>query len=369
MTNRRTFLGLGVATAALPPRLHAEDAADVRDGLPAWANQAIGAAVTRYRAWKGADETISFTFVTDIHSRLMEMPAQPNFADSRFHVLFAEAAADRAGCDFLVDGGDHDYDNGVKSDDEALARMAVTEKVYRDYARRPVLFCLGNHDHGNYLGRKTRPISSELFGETFNGLADRHGFKLTFGANKSWGYFDVPGKKFRAIFCNTSDEAYYGMSAGQIAFVKQALESMPTGWAAAAFGHFCVFDEIGHWKQYQDGSAMKGKTAFIDMLQGFVKQRPNDLVGYFCGDSHFDNQLEYKGVNWTISQGYGGVGRDNLPWGARNLGWVRRDAEMLFELVAVKPSAGEFRVFRVGKGGEGCDRTCCYLNVFPRPAK
>ena len=28
----------------------------------------------------------------------------PDFSNSRFHVLFAQAAADRAGCDFLVDG-------------------------------------------------------------------------------------------------------------------------------------------------------------------------------------------------------------------------------------------------------------------------
>ena len=51
-----------------------------------------------------------------------------------------------------------------------------------------------------FLGRKTRPISSARFGDTFNGLAERHGFKVVFGENRSWGYFDVPDKRFRAVF-------------------------------------------------------------------------------------------------------------------------------------------------------------------------
>ena len=355
---RKGFL-FGTAAAAVTVRVGAAN--DIRDGLPAWANAQIDEAVARYKAWKGADETVAFTFITDVHSRLTAKTAPIDFSNSRYHALFVQAAADRAGCDFLVEGGDHDYDNGCKSDEEALQRMAMAESVYHDYKARPVLFCLGNHDHGPFLGRKTRPISSELFGNTFNGLAERHGFKLVFGDNRSWGYFDVPGKRFRAIFCNTSDDGYYGISQSQIDFVANALKSMPQDWTAAAFGHFCVFNEIGHWKRYQNGDVAKGKQAFMAALEAFAKERPNALTGYFCGDSHFDNEMEFHGVNWTISQGYGGVDKANKPWGARTVAFSR-GKEMLFELVAVKPSVGEFRVFRVGAGGAAFDRTCFYFN-------
>ncbi|MGN0846025.1 MAG: metallophosphoesterase family protein [Kiritimatiellia bacterium] len=351
---RKSFL-FGVAATAASAR------GGARDGLPDWANAQIDEAVARYRAWKGADETVAFTFVTDVHSRLTETAAPIDFANSRHHVLFTQALADRAGCDFLVDGGDHDFENACKSDEEALKRMAVSEGVYRDYAAKPVLFCLGNHDHGPALGRTTRPISSARFGDTFNGLAERHGFKLVFGENRSWGSFDVPGKRFRAIFCNTSDCAYYGLSQGQIDFVAQALASMPADWTAAAFGHYCVFDEIGHWKQYQNAKGIPGRQAFMATLEAFAKERPNALTGYFCGDSHFDNEMELRGVNWTISQGYGGVNRANKPWGARTTPFDRA-RQMLFELVAVKPARGEFRLFRVGAGGAACDRTCHYFN-------
>ena len=330
--------------------------------LPDWADARINEAVARYRAWKGADETVAFTFMTDVHSAQTNGCDAVDFADSRYHVLFAQVAADRAGCDFLVDAGDHDFDNGCKSPEEALARLASVESVYHGYSARPVLFCLGNHDHGPYPpGGGTRPISSELYGETFNGLAVRHGFTLVFGDNRSWGYYDVPGKRFRAIFCNTSDDCYYGFSRSQIDFVERALATMPDGWTAAVFGHYCLFEEIGHWKHFQQGGRVVNKAEFMKVLQDFAKERPNGLAGVFCGDSHFDNALEFRGVNWTISQGYGGVSPDNLPWGARTVGFDR-SCDMLFELVAIKPKTGQFRVFRVGAGGAAFDRTCDHIN-------
>lgn len=331
-----------------------------RGGFPSWAETQLDDAVARFKAWKGDDEVVAFTFVTDIHSRTTEQVDPPDFGDSRYHVLFTFAAADRAGCDFLVDGGDHDYEMGKPAPDEPLRRMAATEAIYRAYSSKPVLFCLGNHDHGPFLGKgMPRPISSALFGDTFNGLSERHGFKLTFGSNRSWGYYDVPGKKFRAVFCNTSDFGYYGMSEDQLGFVRRALETLPEGSTAAVFGHFCVFDEIGHWKGAAD--CAKGKAAFMKVLESFAKRRPNALVGYFCGDSHFDNELEFRGVNWTVSQGYGGVGRHDKPWGARFMPFDRTNA-MCFELVGIKPSVGEFKMFRVGNGGVACDRACIYFN-------
>lgn len=350
---RKGFL-MGTAAAAC---IRVSRADDIRGGLPAWANAQIDAAVARYRAWKGADEAVAFTFMTDVHSRLTARSNPIDFGNSRYHALFAQAAADRAGCDFLVDGGDHDYDLACPSREEAFARMAVTESVYRDYAARPVLFCMGNHDHGS--GAAGRPISSARFGETFNGLAERHGHALVFGENRSWGHFDVPGKKFRAIFCNTSDEGYYGFSRSQLAFVENALDAMPEGWTAAVFGHYCVFDEIGHWKRYQPVGVTR-KAEFMALLEAFAQKRPTALTGYFCGDSHFDNEMELRGVNWTVSQGYGGVGLADKPWGARTVAFSR-GREMLFELVGVKPSRGEFRLFRVGAGGEAFDRTCLYF--------
>lgn len=359
-TTRREFLIGATAATAAAPVLAATDAASTAGGLPAWANAQIDAAVARYLAWKGADETVAFTFMTDIHSWCATRPEKPDFTNSRYHVLFAQAAADRAGCDFLVDGGDSDFELECKSDEVSFARMAIAESVYRDYAARPVLFCLGNHDHGPLLKRKRPPISSARFGETFNGIAERHGFKLSFGANKSWGYYDVPEKKFRAIFCNSSDGAYYGYSPEQVAFVAAALDALPEGWTSMAFCHLCPFLEIGHWRRSQYRKEIPGRADFVRTLETFAKARPKALAGCFCGDSHFDAELEWHDVNWTVSQGYGGIGRRDRPYGVRVTPPFSRSKKMLFELVGVKPSVGEFRVFRAGAGGEACDRVCDY---------
>ena len=66
--NRREFLKLGSVAAALPAvRSFGAEAG----GLPPWAEAKIDEAVTRFRAWKGKDEVVAFTFVTDVHSHLL----------------------------------------------------------------------------------------------------------------------------------------------------------------------------------------------------------------------------------------------------------------------------------------------------------
>lgn len=359
--SRREFLKFGAAVAVLHGFAAPEEG--IRPDIPNWARKEIDAAVNRFRCWKGDDEVVAFVFLTDIHSCIESMPQRPDFSDSRFHALFAQVAADQAGCDFIVDGGDHDYERGPQSTEALQNRMSVTEAVYSGCTSRPVLFCLGNHDHGAARKGAERPISSAMFGDRFNGLAVRHGHRIVFGENRSWGYYDVPDKKFRAIFVNTSDEGYYGFSTSQLEFIDKALASLPDGWVAALFGHYCVLNEIGHWKQYEETDFAKRKQEFIGILKAFVRRRPNDLAGYFCGDSHFDNEQELAGINWTISQGYGGIDRANLPWGARRTEFSRKE-NMLFELVAVKAAIGEFKVFRVGAGGAGRDRLCCFHNKF-----
>ena len=91
---RKGFL-LGTAATAATVRVCAAE--DIRGGLPAWANRQIDEAVARYRAWKGADETVAFTFMTDLHSHLTAKAVPLDFSNARYHVLFAQAAADRAG--------------------------------------------------------------------------------------------------------------------------------------------------------------------------------------------------------------------------------------------------------------------------------
>lgn len=366
---RRDFIRSGMF-AGLAAGTGCQSASSCCRSIPSWADVRIEDAVSRYRWWRGDDLVVSFVFMTDVHSFMLERPVVPDYSDSRYHVLFAQEAADRLNCDFMVDGGDHDFENLVTSKDEALRRLGVSKSFYDGYRNRPNLFCMGNHDHGPEIGG-TRPVASSLFGDAFNGIAERNGFKICFGRDRSFGYYDIPGKQFRAVFVNTSDEGYEGFSVEQLRFVEKALISVPERWSIAVFGHICVMDEIGHWKRSQRGQAgLARKAEFISVLERFVRLRPNDFVGYFCGDSHFDNAFELNGVNYTISQGFGGCDEIDVPWGAWRAPLFDRNVpgtfarETLFEIVGVKPEKHVFKMFRVGAGGAIYDRQCLYANAM-----
>ena len=87
----------------------------------------------------------------------------------------------------------------------------------------------------------------------------------------------------------------------------------------------------------------------------FSKNEDCRLAGNLCGDSHFDAQQYEKGVNVVISQGYGGIGPDNLPKHGRYTRFST-SRTMLVDLVALKPEKRVMRLFRLGAGGEKMDR-------------
>ena len=340
------------------------------DQIPGWARKEIDAAVARYKAWKGADETVAFTVITDVHSRLQTLPKPIDWGDSLAHQILVQHAADAADCDFLADLGDHDFQIGFKNQVEMDVRLGTTVDIYKG-CKRPVLFALGNHDHG----RRSHYLSSERFGETLNGLMATHGHAFRAGANKSWGYYDIPAKKTRMFVLNSSDEGYYGYSRSQLQFVADNLK-LPEGWTAAACQHFCIQTKIGHWRSFASTHALR-EGIFIKMVEAFVagkaggedgitwdftKNRDTRFAGCFFGDSHYDNHLLENGVHYTITQGYGGIGDTDFPTnnGAFKVPWFNRSGQMLFDLVAFKPSKRELKIFRIGAGGPARDRGYAY---------
>ncbi len=344
--------------------------ADGKD-LPAWASAEIEKALARYRAWKGDDMTAAFTFVTDVHSRRAEIAEPVDWKDSKAHIPLAIRTAVLADADFVADLGDHDLDRMSTSRETLERRIASTVAIYES-CPLPVLFCQGNHDHGRPLpGEKEPPVSNARFGETFNTLAGRRGHKLVLSDDKSWGYYDMPAKRTRAIFLNTSDSAYYGYSEKQVQFFADALR-VPKGWAVVALQHYCIVSAIGHWRSWREKEAFTGKNAALvqriaeDMIGrgkgsengvtwDFTAGEGGSFAGFFCGDSHFDHQIDWQNVHYTISQGYARCSDYNLSYGAVCTPF-ERDRMCLFELVAVKPEKGMVKVFRVGAGGEARDR-------------
>lgn len=352
-----------------------------RVAIPDWAKKEIAATLARYNAWKGDDMTVAFPLVTDVHCRPHTLPSDlSNFADPKMHLFFAQQAGEEANADFIADLGDIDLDfafettaDGKKKirpykPEEFMSRVAVQQAIYSE-SKLPVLCAVGNHDHA--LNRFTSAQFGKAFNVTINQGKD---FKITLCPTGDYGYYDMPGKKARAIFLNTSDDGYYGYSIAQLEFIVNALASMQENWTAVIMQHFCIQHEIGHWATSIPHVRAKRQDIVIRIMEDFVAHRKGELegvkwnfensgkrwlAGCLAGDSHIDNYLKCNGVDYIISQGYGPMAAFNVIPGA-HLTTFDSSKQMLIDFVAIKPAKHEVKIFRLGAGGAERDRGYLY---------
>lgn len=353
------------------------------DALPGWAEAEIAAAVTRYESWKGTNETVALVCVTDIHGRKLGISDLKDFSDPRMHIRFATVCAERIEASLIADLGDHDFDwvcstfKNVSEREKAIdRRFSDLKELYADALKsRPVLFCMGNHDHhfAKRNGEWDVDVTSVRFGEELNELSVRAGHTIVLSPCKSWGYYDIPDKKMRVFFLNTHDAGYCGYSTSQLQFVADSLASLEPGWQAAIVQHYCIYRPIGNWMSWKADRCGKGKE-MIRLLEDFVRRRKGEgggakwnftfvkdafFAGLFCGDSHFDNQIEVNFVHYTVFQGYGYCSSREQAYGSVVTPFDR-SRMMLFDIVAFKPATLEVHTFRVGAGGAARDRTYRY---------
>ena len=340
-----------------------------RVAIPDWAKKEIAATLARYNAWKGDDMTVAFPLVTDVHCRPHTLPSDlSNFTDPKMHLFFAQQAGEEANADFIADLGDIDLDF-------AFETTADGKKKIRPYkpeefmSRLPGLCAVGNHDHA------LNHFTSAQFGKAFNvTLNQGKDFKITLCPTGDYGYYDIPGKKARAIFLNTSDDGYYGYSIAQLEFIVNALASMQENWTAIIMQHFCIQHEIGHWATSIPHVRAKRQDIVIRIMEDFVAHRKGELegvkwnfenggkhwlAGCLAGDSHIDNYLKCNGVDYIISQGYGPMAAFNVIPGA-HLTNFDSSKQMLIDFVAIKPAKHEVKIFRLGAGGAERDRGYLY---------
>lgn len=79
---RRQFISGSLASAALLAR---GDVTASVDGFafPDWAVRQIDDGVRRYFDWKGADETVAFPLITDVHSKVFGLPDPNDWRDPK----------------------------------------------------------------------------------------------------------------------------------------------------------------------------------------------------------------------------------------------------------------------------------------------
>lgn len=343
--------------------------------IPSWVDTQIDETRTRFEAWRGADSVIVFPIVTDIHAAEPYFSNPPNFADTKYHILFAQRAAIRFGADFMADLGDIGFDRDKKwkpsTKEAALHRLEAQVNLYKDFPL-PVLFAMGNHDSGRAYGSffSELKMTAEEYGALFNGMIKRRGTPLVTGPGDDYGYYDVPEKKCRVFFLNTSDSGEIGYSAEQLSFLADHLR-MPENYCAVILQHICIHPTIGKWRPVRASTIPNGDLCIkilSDFIQGtkggseniswdFSSNKGTSLAGVISGHSHFNNQAVIDGINFVITQGYGTISDDNLPEGADYIKKVDRRSTVLIDVAAIKPDKKEMKIFRIGAGGTDKDRT------------
>ena len=341
--------------------------------IPDWAQAQIDETLERIKAWQGDDVTVVFLLISDIHSGWMNFGKEVNFQDTKYHIAVLLRASIQMKADFVGELGDIGFDRDTKwvatSLEHAEKKLNAQIALYRDFPL-PVLFCMGNHDDGtaNGFSRSEKKLLPKDYGEMFNGLTCAKGFRLIRSPAGDYGYFDVPGKKYRVFFMNTSEEGRAGYSESQLQFLADNLK-MPEDFCAVVLQHISLHQTISPWLP-STVSRMKNDTVCIALLEDFVRgakgemngvkwdftQNQNTaLAGTISGDSHFDVQAFENGVNYVITQSYGTIQPKNLPPFARYQRFDRRQ-NLLCDVVVIKPEKREMKFFRIGIGGKEFDR-------------
>ena len=314
----------------------------------------IESALTRFREWKGSDETVVFPYVTDLHSHLTDFETRDSQKrETISHILVMNEAAKRFEADFTANLGDCGIDVPLKGEQES---NELTEKLieYHDAcSNKPVLFAIGNHDIRYNL-------TPEFWGKTFRKI--NRNFSIVAPTDGSYGYYDIPAKKTRAffLFCNETSERH---SDSQVKWLEENLKNMPQDWCAVIMHHICMIQK-GHWRARTMNPPHPQFVKINNMLSDFVRNGGR-IAGVFSGDSHFNLNEKVNGVFYFSSQGYGGTGPSEAPDHAlRALDFcdaLGRDDSFdsamycLIDLVAIKYKKRETAIFRIGAGDKEFD--------------
>jgi len=370
------LLGLFVAPVAMVA--HAEDqppaTAIPEFVMPTWVDQQISETHARFTAWRGNDEVVLFPIVTDIHAARPFFSNPPDFRDTKYHVLFAQRAALAFQADFLVELGDIGFDRDLKwqpsKKTAAERRLEAQRNLFQDFAL-PVLFCMGNHDSGRAFGKffSELRLTQHDYGAMFNGMTKKKGVSLVTSSGEDYGYYDVPGKACRVFFLNTSDQHEVGVTPTQMQFLADHL-CMPPGTCAVILSHATLHPVLGKRDGQKPRSIANGdiglhilaafckseKGAAGDVHWDFTANQHCTLAGCISGHNHFNDQREYEGIPFILSQGYGTKHLKDLPSGVDYVTPADRTKTMLVDVVAIKPAQREMMIFRIGAGGPERDR-------------
>ncbi len=321
------------------------------DKLP---QERLTAVINKLENWCGDDACIVFPYITDLHSALENVDTvNSQKRETISDILLLNRVAGAAGADFCANLGDVGIDVPVKEEQELKELVTKCLEYHTASPVRPVLFAVGNHDVKKgftpaFWGKEFRKINGGCSG-------------MVYACDGEYGFYDIPEKKSRIFWLNCNPvPGHY--TEEQALFIEKHLADLPQEWCVITLQHICLHNR-GRWMKYRPVPEIYGRLH--NVFAAFVKNG-GIFAGFFTGDSHFCTTACDDGVNYCVSQGYGGIGPNERPPHAERSDVFSPEKgfpdsfdsgkECLIELVAVNPAKRKTAVFRIGAGESTFDR-------------
>ncbi len=337
-------LDLYLYTEGELPRDYGTEAPEYK--IPDFVVPQVTEAHDRYLEWKGDDETVIFPIFTDVHAH----------TDYRFrHIGYVAETSDIWNYDFMLCLGDIGINIGPAHISRDISTTIMT-RVSDEMKKYPGVFLYtpGNHDWDAGEGTFN---SEERFQDMFQkpGL-EKAGGNLHLTPGKVYHYYDIPEKNFRIILLNSSGtgtqhDRYYIFDDEQVEWFKNLVNDTPEEMSILVACHYMPHPS-GRWHNIPAPYNLKSNEMMMDVLAG-LKTKHN-IIGLFCGDSHFNMHEVDRNVNYFVSQGLGFCSPQQLMPGTRRATY-EMDESLCCDVIAVKPAKNEVHTFRIGAGGADFD--------------
>lgn len=158
------------------------------------------------------------------------------------------------------------------------------EKMMDDLCQNglPVYVTLGNHDSNYFRGNKQRLKKEEL--------------RELFGVAREYYHRDFSAQKLRCLFLASYDAdtpVRYGFSDEEVEWVKETLNSTPTGYKVLIFSHEAPLDILDYWTRI-----IRNGKKLMQVLEDYNAREDAQILAYIHGHTHAEQ--EYRGSSFPI---------------------------------------------------------------------
>lgn len=308
-------------------------------------------AFERYQAWKGDDETVVFPILTDLHSHDIY---------TYQHIGYIAGTTTLFHYDFMLNLGDIGLNIGPShTSKEHANKVKRLTRSEMDKFPGVTLYAAGNHDWDAGEGEfHTSQELSDLFQKPALKYA---GENLHLTPGKVYYYYDIPEKNFRVIILNsegteTQHDKYYVFDDEQVEWFKALLDETPSDMNILLACHYMPHPN-GRWHNTPADYTLESNQNMMALLSDYKTRR--NIIGLFCGDSHFNMHEVENGVNYFITESYGVCYDEDLMPGTKHVLFDYHET-LCCDIIAVKPSKHLVHTFRMGAGGSDFDYEFSY---------